>query len=106
MSPSALFASNLDQTNLVSSVSGLAANTNPNLVDPWGVAFSPFWMANQNSATTTLYDGKGNLIEIGGNSAITILGGASDTVGPTGEVFNSTNGFQLNGSPATLFSPT
>jgi uncharacterized protein (TIGR03118 family) len=103
ISSSALFASNFDQTNLVSSVPGLAANTDPNLIDPWGVAFSPtspFWLANQNSATTTLYDGAGNLIEIGGNPAIAIPGGASGTAGPTGEVFNSTTGFQLNGAPA------
>lgn len=103
ISPNALFASEFDQTNLVSSVPGLAAHKDSNLVDPWGVAFSPtspFWMANQNSGTTTLYDGNGNLIEIGGNPAITIPGGASGTAGPTGEVFNSTSGFQLNGSPA------
>jgi uncharacterized protein (TIGR03118 family) len=103
MSPCALFGSEFDQTNLVSSVPGLALHNDPNLIDPWGVAFSatsPFWMANQNSATTTLYDGSGNLIEIGGNPAITIPGGASGTAGPTGEVFNSTSGFQLNGSPA------
>ncbi|HEX3685580.1 MAG TPA: TIGR03118 family protein [Bryobacteraceae bacterium] len=103
ISPCALFASEFDQTNLVSSVPGLAAHQDSNLIDPWGVAFSPtspFWMANQNSATTTLYDGSGNLIEIGGNPAITIPGGASGTAGPTGEVFNGTSGFQLNGSPA------
>ncbi|MBV9761925.1 MAG: TIGR03118 family protein [Acidobacteriaceae bacterium] len=108
VSPSALFATslsqtNLDQTNLVSSVPGLAATTDPNLVDPWGVAFSstgPFWMANPNSATATIYDGAGNLIKIGGNPAITVPGGASGTAGPTGEVFNGTSGFQLNGSPA------
>lgn len=103
ISPSALFATNFDQTNLVSSVPGLAAHTDPNLINPWGVAFSPtspFWMANQNSATTTLYDGAGNLIELGGNPAITIPGGASTTAGPTGDVFNSTSGFQVNGTAA------
>jgi uncharacterized protein (TIGR03118 family) len=103
ISPCALFASEFDQTNLVSSVAGLAAHQDTNLIDPWGVAFSPtspFWIANQNSATTTLYDGNGNLIEVGGNPAITIPGGASGTAGPTGEVFNGTSGFELNGSPA------
>ncbi|HTU43691.1 MAG TPA: TIGR03118 family protein [Bryobacteraceae bacterium] len=102
-SPCALFASEFNQTNLVSSVPGLAVHQDPNLVNPWGVAFSPtspFWTANQNSATTTLFDGNGNLIEIGGNPAITIPGGASETAGPTGEVFNGTSGFQINGSPA------
>lgn len=103
ISASTLFASEFEQINLVSSAPGLAANTDPNLINPWGVAFtatSPFWMANQNSGTATLYDGNGTPIQLGGNSAITIPGGASGTAGPTGEVFNGTSGFQLNGSAA------
>jgi uncharacterized protein (TIGR03118 family) len=103
ISPSVLSASTFDVTNLVSSVPGLAANTDANLVNPWGVAFSatsPFWMANQNSGTTTLYDGAGNLVKVGGNSAITIPGGASGTAGPTGVVFNGAPGFLVNGSSA------
>lgn len=28
------------QTNLVSDIPGLAANTDPNLVNPWGMSFS------------------------------------------------------------------
>ncbi len=103
ISSSVLSASTFDQTNLVSSVPGLAAHTDPNLIDPWGVAFagaSPFWISNQNSGTTTLYDGAGNLIQVGGNPAITIPGGASGTAGPTGQVFNSTTGFDVNGNPA------
>src|ERR1700685_3691654 len=103
-SPSVLLASSFDQTNLVSSVPGLAANTDTNLVDPWGVAFgatSPFWVADQATGATTLYDGAGNLKEIGGNPFITIPGGGSPA-GPTGEVFNSTTSFVLNGSPATF----
>jgi uncharacterized protein (TIGR03118 family) len=92
-----------NQTDLVSSVPGLAANTDPNLVDPWGISFSatsPFWISNQNTGTTSLYDGAGNLVKIGGNPAITIPGGASGTAGPTGQVSNSTTGFNVNGSPA------
>ena len=87
ISPSALSAGTVFvQTNLVSSVSGLAAHTDSNLVDPWGISFSatsPFWVSNQNSGPTALYDGAGNLIEIGGNPAIDIPGGASGTAGPT-----------------------
>ena len=50
------------QTNLVSSVAGLAPVTDPNLRNPWGIALSPtspFWIANQVTATATLYNGAG-----------------------------------------------
>jgi uncharacterized protein (TIGR03118 family) len=103
VSPSVLLADDFDQTNLVSSVPGLANNTDPNLVNPWGVSFSatsPFWVSNQGTGTTTLYDGAGNLIEVGGNPSITIPGGTSGTAGPTGQVNNGTTGFLVNGSAA------
>lgn len=41
------------QTNLVSNIPGLALHTDPNMLNPWGVAFfsgaSPFWI-NENGA--------------------------------------------------------
>ena len=46
------------QTNLVSSVPGLATITDPLLVNPWGVSrspTSPFWTSNQGTNTSTLY---------------------------------------------------
>src|SRR5260370_5783366 len=52
------------QTTLVSDVPGLAANTDPNLKNPWGVSFapaSPFWISNRAPITATLYDGAGDL---------------------------------------------
>jgi uncharacterized protein (TIGR03118 family) len=104
ISPGVLSASTVFfETNLVSNVPGLATNTDPNLIDPWGISFSatsPFWVSNQNSGNTTFYDGAGNPVQIGGNSAITIPGGASGTAGPTAQVNNSTTGFAVNGTPA------
>jgi len=50
------------QTNLVSSVPGLAALTDPHLKNPWGVSHSPaspFWVSNQVTGTATLYNGAG-----------------------------------------------
>src|SRR5258708_4433688 len=44
-------------TPLVSDQAGVAAHTDPKLVNPWGVAFSPtgpFWIANNHSGTATL----------------------------------------------------
>ena len=43
-----------EQTDLVSSVPGLAPVTDPNLKNPWGVASSPtgpLWVSNQVTAT-------------------------------------------------------
>ena len=40
------------QTNLVSDIPGLAAKTDPNLVNPWGIAESggsPFWVSDNGS---------------------------------------------------------
>jgi hypothetical protein len=51
------------QTNLVSDVDGMAAVTDPNLKNPWGLSRSsgsPWWVANNGTGTSTLYDAKGN----------------------------------------------
>src|SRR4051794_23989470 len=50
------------QTNLVSDVPGLAPTLDPNLKNPWGMSFnatSPFWVSNQLTGTSTLYNGAG-----------------------------------------------
>ena len=50
------------QTNLISDTSGMAANTDQRLVNPWGIAFAPgkpAWVANNRSGTATVYDGNG-----------------------------------------------
>ena len=49
-------------SKLVSDVAGSAANTDPNLVNAWGLAFNPAgfaWVANNGTNTSTLYDGNG-----------------------------------------------
>jgi len=54
-----IHADSFSQTNLVSDVPGLAANTDPNLKNPWGVAFSatsPFWTSDQVTGLATLYN--------------------------------------------------
>jgi uncharacterized protein (TIGR03118 family) len=89
------------QTNLVSNMPGLAATTDPNLINPWGVAFapkSPFWVSDQGTSLSTLYDGAGNIVPL--------VVSVGPTPGPTGQVFNGTSSFGLpDGSPAVfLFS--
>src|SRR5262245_32931331 len=86
------------QTNLVSDLPGLAAHLDPNLVNPWGIAFgptSPFWISDNGAGVTTLYTGAGTPVVIAGHSSITIATPLDQTTPatPTGDVFNSTSGF-------------
>ena len=50
-------------TNLTSDLGGTAPNTDPVLQNAWGVAFtpgaSPFWIADNATGCSTLYDGSG-----------------------------------------------
>jgi uncharacterized protein (TIGR03118 family) len=50
-------------TNLTSDIPGAAPNTDPVLQNAWGVAFtpaaSPFWVADNATGCSTLYDGQG-----------------------------------------------
>jgi uncharacterized protein (TIGR03118 family) len=100
LSPSLLTAGTFDQTNLVANAAGIATTTDPNLINPWGIAFSatsPFWIANQGAGNATLYDGAGNIVPL----VVTVPGGTSLTAGPTGQVFNGGTGFNLpNNNPA------
>jgi uncharacterized protein (TIGR03118 family) len=62
--PSALFAqqTSYKQTNLAANVTGVANHTDSQLSNPWGISFlpgNPFWIANNNGGTSTLYDGQG-----------------------------------------------
>ena len=95
------------QVNLVSDLAGVAEHTDPNLVNPWGVSFSgtsPFWVSDQGSNNSTLYDGAGNINSLVVNIPPVGTGGK----GPTGQVFaNIANNFVLkNGTAATFIFDT
>ena len=86
-----------NQTNLVSSIPGNASFTDPNLINPWGVAqapTSPLWVSDQGTNVSTLYNGNGSL-----NSLVVNVPtfGTGPAQGPTGQVFNGTSGFELPG---------
>ena len=91
------------QTNIVSNVPGLASITDPNLVNPWGIAFSntsPVWVANEGSGVATLYTSTGTVPLV-----VSIPGQGT----PTGVVFNSTSDFLLtagNGQKALFLFAT
>jgi uncharacterized protein (TIGR03118 family) len=89
------------QTNLVSDISGMASHTDPKLVNPWGISFfpgQPFWIADNNSGFSTLYDATG------ASQQPTVLipppTGAQGTATPTGTVANSTSGFVVGSGPS------
>ncbi len=76
------------QTNLVSDVPGLAAcatcTTDPNLINPWGIAnsaASPYWIADQGTNKSTLYNGAGTATAL----VVTVPPTGTPT-GPTGIV--------------------
>ena len=107
--PAAAFAgTSFVQHNLVSDIPGLADQTDPNLVNPWGIAFSatgPFWIANNHSGSTTVYNGSGQPFPAANPLQVKIpaVAGANPLSAPTGQVFNSTSGFVLSGGqPATF----
>jgi uncharacterized protein (TIGR03118 family) len=95
------------QANLTSDIPGLAANTDPNLKNPWGVSFSatsPFWISDQATNVSTLYDGLGALNPLVVSTPPT----SGAPLGPTGQVFNNSGGgFALpTGSPALFIFAT
>src|ERR1700726_1729951 len=85
-------------TPLVSDLAGKAAVQDPNLKNAWGVAFSPaaspFWIADNATGLSTLYDGDGTIV----NLVVTIpcpptAGQGSNcpqTAAPNGMVWNPT----------------
>jgi len=97
-----LRADSFTQTNLVSDVPNLAANTDSNLKNPWGVAFSatsPFWASDQATGVATLYGATGTPVSL----VVAIPGSASPTSGPTGMVFSNISGsFLVGAAPATF----
>jgi hypothetical protein len=54
-------------TKLVSDQANKAVHQDPNLVNAWGLVAgpsTPWWVANNHSNTSTLYDGSGNAVPL------------------------------------------
>jgi uncharacterized protein (TIGR03118 family) len=85
------------QTNLVSDLGNVGAQVvDPNLKNPWGLAFgptTPLWVADNGTSVATLYG-----VSPGGGTAqkvpLTVTLPPMDS-NPTGQVFNPTSGFVL-----------
>jgi uncharacterized protein (TIGR03118 family) len=103
------------QTNLVSDGFVPAATTDANLINPWGISFSPtgpFWVSDNNAGVTTIYNGAGTPVTVAGHASITIAPppGSTGPAAPTGQVFNTAkSGFDISeggktGSSVFLFA--
>jgi uncharacterized protein (TIGR03118 family) len=104
-----LLSANVQQTNLVSDLPGVAQVLDPNLVNPWGISgssASPFWISDNNAGVSSLYSvpGAGNT-PVSINSLVVSIPTPGDLTGssgtPTGTVFNTdggaAGGFRLSG---------
>jgi len=90
-------------TNFQSDIPGVAQHTDPNLVNPWGMAASGngvIWVSDNGTGVSTLYNQDGTARSL----VVEIPTAARNREGgnPTGVVFNNTTFFQVtkNGSSA------
>ena len=93
-----------------------AAQTDPNLVNPWGLSespTSPFWISDNNSGFASIYSVTSSGVKVNAIPPITIAVPHGQTPGsatPTGQVFNSfasDGAFTLSdGLPATFLFAT
>src|SRR5437899_1434547 len=82
----------LTDTALVSDGVIAAAHTDRNLQNAWGIASEPnglFWIADNNSSVSTIYDGTGAPQPL----VVGIPAGTNGPSTPTGVVFNGTTDF-------------
>lgn len=89
------------QTNLVSDIPGLAITTDPNLIDPWGIAnsaTSPYWISDQGTDKSTLYNGAGTP-----SATVVTIPPVGMPSGPTGMIAvpSGTTGFVVPGTTTT-----
>jgi uncharacterized protein (TIGR03118 family) len=104
------YAGTFTQTNLTSDGAIQANNTDPNLVNPWGVAYSPtgpFWVSDNGTGLATVYNTSGVPLSL----VVTVPSATGTGTGtPTGQVFNSTTGFVItegaNSGPAAFLFDT
>jgi len=78
-------------TNLVSDQAGQALNTDPNLVNAWGLVAgpnTPWWVSDNGTDLSTIYDASGNIQPL-------VVQVAS---APTGTVYNGSGKFVVSGS--------
>jgi uncharacterized protein (TIGR03118 family) len=92
-----------DDNGFLTSQGMPAANTvDTNLINPWGMSFSPtspFWISNQGTGTSTLYTGNGTPFPQPTPLVVNIPG----SFGPTGQAFTGGSGFNMTGGGTAAF---
>ena len=86
----------VQQTNLVSDQPGVAPVTDPNLINPWGIALPPngaMWVSDNGAGRTSLFRGDVNGSPFVQNPGLTVVNGLG---APTGQVFNGTGQFVIH----------
>ena len=81
---------------LVSDLSGKALHTDPLLKNPWGLVYSPgnpFWISDEATGWSTLYDGKGNPQSL---QVVIPPASGSGSGSPTGIVYNGSTEFKID----------
>jgi uncharacterized protein (TIGR03118 family) len=85
--------------NLQSDVPGRAANTDPDLVNGWGIAAlptSPWWVADNGTHRSTLYNGTTGAKVTA--VIVDVAGAGGQPADPTGVVANTSSDFVITGS--------
>ncbi|MGB7159836.1 MAG: TIGR03118 family protein [Tepidisphaeraceae bacterium] len=86
-----------EQTALVSDgTDQTAVTTDPNLKNPWGMALAGpgiFWISNQRTGTSTLYNAAGTPQPAGTPLVVNIPAARPAPAGPTGIIFNGSSDF-------------
>jgi len=103
-------AGSYTQTNLTSDGTIQANNIDPNLKNPWGIAYSPtgpFWVSDNATGLATVYNSSGQPQAL----VVTVPPATGSGLGsPTGQVYNATSGFVVtegtNSGPASFLFDT
>ena len=85
------------QHNLASDIPLVADNTDPNLVNPWGLALSPFWICNDGTGTYDVNGADGAPTAVVTN--VPLAGGKSGPGHCTGAVRNNNPAARLRHCP-------
>src|SRR5881396_2468099 len=88
-------ADTYSNTNFQSDIPGVAPHTDPNLVNPWGMAASSsgtIWVSDNGTGVSTLYHQDGTAVSL--VVAIPTAKQNRGTGNPTGQVHNDTAFFQ------------
>ena len=95
------------QRNLVSDQAGQADRVDTNLVNAWGLAFSPsgpFWVSDNHTGVSSVYNSTGGVQSL--VATIPAPPGATSPAAPTGIIFNGSTNFMVTGGPAHFIFAT